>query len=178
MRTTPRLIVLATLAVVVRYLLLPDIGALLPGQWESATSLEIVMLLVLYISIRYNTSVALSTAFWTGILADTLLLSTLGLRSLVFLVIAILPDLFRRYIVVDSVLTTWFFLSAGILFVGILSPVVEPGPLSLLALLSERTFWMDLSVRIGANTLAMIPILFLLDSAFHVFNILPRQVET
>lgn len=177
MKTTWRLAALALALCGVRYLLLPDLAHALAPGWAPAARVELALLLVLYLALKRDAGLALTTAFWTGLLADTLLLGTLGLRSLVFLIVAFLPDWLGRYILVNGLLPTWVCMTVGLLLQAFLSPIVEPGPVGLLALLPTREFWHELGVYLLSNTLFLVPVFFALDSLVKGLKMAP-EAET
>ncbi len=174
MRTTWKLVVLAIVLLGLRYLLLPDLAHFLPQRWpplRAALRVELPLFLILYLTLRVDTGVALTTAFWTGLLADTLLLGTVGLRALIFLIVAIVPDLLRKYLLVEGAVPSWVFLLLGLFLSAFLAPIVEPGATGLLDLLPTAAFWNDLGVYALVNSLCLFPALFLLDSLCRGFKI-------
>ncbi|MBE7559654.1 hypothetical protein HS125_12150 [bacterium] len=113
---------------------------------------------------------ALTTAFWTGLLADILLLNA-GLRALIFLLVAIVPDLLRKYLLVEGSSQAGSF-SWEVGAAGVPGPHRGTDGAGLLPLMRRPDYWRGLGVYVLSNTLFMVPLLGLLDFVRRRFKLL------
>jgi rod shape-determining protein MreD len=167
-----RLVTVCVLLAGLRYLALPDLitGLDLEAKIPILSHLmhmELVMLLVLYLALRVNTRTALSTAFFMGLLADTLIVKTLGVSSLIFLIVAILPEYFSRYILVRGLMPSLVILLIGLTTQTFLTPIFEADSIGLISMLQMRFFWIQYAAILIINCIILVPAIFVFDIIFN-----------
>jgi rod shape-determining protein MreD len=119
---------------------------------------DIVLIIVLFFSLKEGSKVGELTGFFGGILIDFLSLSPLGFHGFIYCVIGFLTGLTNKNISTDSILTQFLFIFSSLLLKGLLATItivlfsIETTSLSFLS----RNFFLEL-----AYTVLVTPLFFL-----------------